>query len=561
MNQNMPPTEFNEEFIISSDEEAQVEHAPDTPPPKRGKKKHKGKKHKRRKKKYTKWIGDDIQYYSSQTSHDRDPPFDVYGQSIPKQMCLSYSSPGIVFGLTGEYGYEQYVGMLQDAEGNIVVVGSNSSGKSSGIAKPTLFTWDGVLVATDIKGELSEFYKKLNDIGIKKRPYIIFDPMQPNGYCYDPFDFVSKDSAENTMSNIEEIAYALIPESVDSKDRFWIESERAILSAALFYFYKVGLSFAEAIFKILSLTVTELCEMLMTSSYDEVKLYLGEIAKMKPETMALFDREIRNKLKVFATDPHISKAFDGRSGEENCFSWSNLEKYNIFICVPEWKIEQWSGVINLLYTQLIRHLERRPDKYNPEGANNLQTLLLMDEFARFDKLNMITNAMSTLRSKNVNICLILQSLAQLDKKYGKSDRSIIMDNAQYKIVLRVGDVDTQKYFSDLIGTTVKTHHSISENYDDCMDISGYTNHTSETREPVIYPHDLAYLNDVLLFSPYGFNRVYKVQPKNMGNVLQQLTDTRVNALDKKNSKEHFVIKVEALPYIPDDAILGKAVAI
>lgn len=332
------------------------------------------------------------------------------GQRIPEQMCLSPPCSGMFFGLMAEYGYEQYVGMPQDAEGNIVVVGSSSSGKSSGIAKPTLLTWDGALVATDIKGELSELYKKLIDFGIQKRPYIIFAPMQPNGYCYDPFDFVSKDSTENTMSNIEEITYAIIPETVDSKEPFWIESEQTIISAALFYFFKVGLSFYEAILKILSLTVTELCKLLLESSCDEAKFYLGEIAKMKPETMASFDREIRNKLKVFGTDPHISKAFGGRNEGEKCFSWSDLEKYNIFICVPEGKIEQWSGVINLLYTQLIRHLERRPEKYSPEGANNLQTLLLMDEFARSDKLNTITNAMSTLRSKNVNICLILQSL-------------------------------------------------------------------------------------------------------------------------------------------------------
>ena len=75
-----------------------------------------------------------------------------------------------------------------------------------------------------------------------------------------------------------------------------------------------------------------------------------------------------------------------------------------------------------MYTQLIRYLERRPDKYSPEGADNIQALLLMDEFARFGKLPLIADAVSTLRNRNVNICIVIQSLAQLDKIYGRDDR-------------------------------------------------------------------------------------------------------------------------------------------
>ncbi len=45
----------------------------------------------------------------------------------------------------------------------------------------------------------------------------------------------------------------------------------------------------------------------------------------------------------------------------------------------------------------MRHLERRPEIYSVERTTNVQTLLLMDEFARFGKLEMITAAMATLQ--------------------------------------------------------------------------------------------------------------------------------------------------------------------
>lgn len=107
-----------------------------------------------------------------------------------------------------------------------------------------------------------------------------------------------------------------------------------------------------------------------------------------------------------------------------------------------------------MYTQLIRHLERRPDKYSEIGEKNAPILLLMDEFARFGKLNAITDALATLRSKNVNIFLFIQSMAQLDKIYGEYDRRTFFDCCSYKIILRINDAESQQYISNLIGTHI-----------------------------------------------------------------------------------------------------------
>ena len=54
--------------------------------------------------------------------------------------------------------------------------------------------------------------------------------------------------------------------------------------------------------------------------------------------------------------------------------------------IPESKIDAWGGAINVMYSQLIRYLERRPDRHSHEGKEMTQILLLMDEFARFGKL-------------------------------------------------------------------------------------------------------------------------------------------------------------------------------
>ena len=448
------------------------------------------KKNDKKKKKYNVWLDDDnyrpsrdgpidteIAHLSQsqEMMEDRPPPLMI----LPKR-----DSPSFFLGLPSGPGRDNYVGIPQGTEENIMVVGGNGSGKSAGVAKPTLRTWRGAICATDIKGELSKFYEDLYQEGLVTRPYIVFDPTQADGPSFDPFGWLLRDSEDNLLSNINEIVTAIIPALPNDKELFWTETEQGILSAALLHYFKLGLSFSETVCAILSSTISELCAELVQSQDIFMQIILGDIGSSKPETRACFDRGLRNKLMLFATDRYISH-------------------------IPADRIEQWSGAINLMYTQLIRHLERRPDMHAPEGQHNIQTLLLMDEFARFGKLEMITDAMATLRSKNVNICLMIQSVAQLDKIYGEDDRKIIFDNCKFQAILRANDADTQKYLCELIGTRLTIQRGVSEQEDEDGDTIGYSRQFSEIRDWTVQPHELATLNDVLLLTPYGFCRAEK----------------------------------------------------
>lgn len=524
-------------------------------------------------KKYRRWLGDDS--YDASRVEDPNPVYDHIEQltqvqdteGIPQELILgSVNGQGVVFGVKHGSYKDFIIGMPQGEEGNIAVIGGNGSGKSASIAEPTLRTWRKAMCATDIKGELSKFYAKLYRQGLVTRPFIIFDPLQVDGIGYDPFYWVEEDKDENRIKNIWEITLAIMPNMHTGTDPFWRDSEQAILAAALLYYFELGLSFSQAIIMIMSSSVTSLYKKLGAEENAKIKAILGEGVDMKPETLASIDRGFRNKLMLFAIDPYIVHALRGKRERASCFTWDDLDHYNIFLHIPEDRIEQWSGAVNLMYTQLIRHLERRPDKYSSGGTDNIQTLLLMDEFARFGKLEMITNAMSTLRSKSVNICLILQSMAQLDKIYGEYDRRIILDNCQFQVILRANDAETQNYLSNLIGTRQSTQQSFSESFDEFGNNVGCGRQISEAREPIIYPHELATLKDVLLLTPYGFCRVEKYRTYSnaqekmslaASNIIQATyvslpeSETFIRAISAESDfdKENRVIvtKVKALP--------------
>ncbi|MBD5472846.1 MAG: type IV secretory system conjugative DNA transfer family protein [Lachnospiraceae bacterium] len=468
------------------------------------------------KKKYNYWIGDSKyragKYdYSEYQVAKQELKAAQNNNCIPLPLSLSRSHDrGFCFGLNSNSDPTQYVGFSQGTEGNILIAGGNGSGKSTGIIKPTLATWSGAICATDIKGELCDYYAKLYARGIAKRPYIIFNPFKYST-SYDPFYCLRQDEDGNLTNRIWEIVRANIPDIPNDNQPFWSESEQGILAAAIHYYYKLGLNFSDTLIAIVSTSTTDLIKKIKQNNEDISKMYLGEMLEMKSETLANFDRGIRNKLMLFAADPYINNAFRVTQNETDYFTWQDLDKYNIFIQIPEEQIEQWSGAINLMYTQLIRHLERRPDKYSFEGVNNIPTLLLMDEFARFGKLPLMTDAISTLRSRNVNICIVIQSLAQLDKIYGENDRRIILDNCQFQAILHANDAETQQYFSSLIGTQKGIQESFGESWDDELNDVRYNRQISETLEYRIPPHEFSSLNDVLLLSPFGFCRINKIQ--------------------------------------------------
>lgn len=417
------------------------------------------------------------------------------------------NQPGVFFGRAPNT--DDYIGMPEGSDGNLIIIGGNGSGKSRGIAMQTLKTWNSAIVATDIKGELSAQYAQFWRSEEVVRPYLVFDPTRADGPSYDPFWWLQNNSEINEIENVWDIARAIMPLSPEDKQPFWVETEQALFAAALLECFHRGLSFSECICLIVSQPVSSLSAMLMQSADAQVKMMLGQVASMKDEALACIDRGFRNRLMLFATDAQISHALRGERETANCFSWDDLREKQIFICIPTDKLDQWSGVVNLMYAQLFRYLERRPEQHTLAAAGHPQLLVLMDEFARFGKINGITAALSTLRSKKVNLALFVQSIAQIDRFYGAEERRIILDNCQWKGILRANDPETQEFLSRCIGTSIYRKHSIGKQMDRDLKKTGYTMQISETRDHIIAPHELSTLNEVLLLTPDGFFRIEK----------------------------------------------------
>lgn len=76
--------------------------------------------------------------------------------------------------------------------------------------------------------------------------------------------------------------------------------------------------------------------------------------------------------------------------------------------LPESKLKVYQPCLALIVAQFTRYLTQRPERAQ------LNLLLALDEFPRLGYLPAFADAISTLRSRNVSVMILLQSLAQLD---------------------------------------------------------------------------------------------------------------------------------------------------
>ena len=413
---------------------------------------------------------------------------EVRNQSVP--------SRGFVFG-RGTDGYFAIKPETQD--GHIMVVGGVGTGKSTCIVMPTLRVWQARVFAIDIKGELSNYAKKYR-FNIK-----VFSPQDRNAYGYDPYAFLK--GCNNIAQEMRAIVQCLIPLTPEIKDPFWIESAQDFLTGAMLYYYDLGHSFVDTLMQIQLSGAENLIEAIFNSDNNKARLYISSFVNMAEKTLSSVFATVSRAITPLVTDDDVVSALS----RSNTIEPVDLEYgYDVFLNVPEHLLRQWKNLLGLMVNQFLMFFERRNESHDMPPI-----LFLLDEFPRLGKIPFIMDGLATLRSKKVSICLILQSLAQLDVIYGKDERRIISDTCAYKAILSATDPDTQDYFSKLVGTYEKRKQTTTSAFINPM---GNSKSITTEEKPIIKPADFATLRDVVLLHPFekGFTRVEKVPWWGMG---------------------------------------------
>lgn len=102
-------------------------------------------------------------------------------------------------------------------------------------------------------------------------------------------------------------------------------------------------------------------------------------------------------------------------------------KSAIFLVMPE-EFNTRYFLISLIVQQLYREILSVADEHG--GKLPTRVMMYLDEFGTIPKIDSAEMMFSASRSRRVSMVPIIQSLAQLEKNYGKEGAAIILDNCQ-----------------------------------------------------------------------------------------------------------------------------------
>ena len=124
------------------------------------------------------------------------------------------------------------------------------------------------------------------------------------------------------------------------------------------------------------------------------------------------------------------------------------KKVALFALIPD-NDTSFNFLVSILYTQLFQQLFFLADnKYG--GSLPMHVHFVMDEFANVSLPDDFEKILSTMRSRNVSVSIILQNLAQLKALFEKQWESIV-GNCDELLYLGGNEQSTHKYISELLG--------------------------------------------------------------------------------------------------------------
>ena len=126
------------------------------------------------------------------------------------------------------------------------------------------------------------------------------------------------------------------------------------------------------------------------------------------------------------------------------FNRFRKEKTALYLIVPANQQGYYQFLIDVLYTRLFAVLMQRL----PQG-NDLSVFCFLDEFGS-SYINDFQALINNIRKYRVSLSIVLQSISQLDSKYGKNAEAIKGGIGSY-LILSGADYSTAKEISDIIG--------------------------------------------------------------------------------------------------------------
>lgn len=309
--------------------------------------------------------------------------------------------------------------------------------KKGGRIEPISSFW------ADIKPELARKSVKIRG---NKRVKVM-NPLDRSTYGWDVYYRLKPDSTDDEIiAELDTVCKALIDCGKAEKNAFFYNSAQNIAKAILFYTYKTGYSFIDGIDYLtndsLNAVVTKTLEKVADKlEFQSVKTLLSPYADKEGEAMEGIELSLRESLPIFRTQAaHFFLGTNPRKA-----SPMDLEKkgMTLFFSLPERSLDEYRCIYRLITSQIMSHCSARKE-------DSHMIALVIDEAARLG-IDW-TDFMACSRSRQISVCLAMQSWSQAVDKLGMEKSKTLLELCRIVEILSCTDPEMARMLSDWAGT-------------------------------------------------------------------------------------------------------------
>jgi type IV secretion system protein VirD4 len=406
------------------------------------------------------------------------------------------NGPDVILGAVANTQRNDLNFLYHSGDGHILTVAPPGSGKTAGLVIPTLLVYRGSLVVTDPKGTLTAMTARHRQEHLGHR-IVVLNPWRAEMTAalgkdlgdtgFNPLSILRDDASLH--DNAKLIGNMLIPDRPDERDPYWNQAARSILIGCLVLMVKDPAC---------SVTLPALASMVRDTPegwhdiagamVDHGGLLTDYAAEILTPLKA--DRQwsgVHGKI-LAATDLYRAGDPLGEHVARNEFDPGALkrEAVTVYIVVPSNRRDANKNWLSLVMALIAEAVGR------PGPARNV--LLLAEEFANLGYMPTIARAMAEYREAGLKVWLIVQTLKQLARIYGREGMDEISHLCETKQFFSVDDWETARVLSNALGQFTIHVQSESAGRSTAPNTFAPTisqnQSTQETGVPLMRPDDL-----------------------------------------------------------------------
>ncbi len=340
---------------------------------------------------------------------------------------------------------------------NVLVCGGSGSGKTRFYAKPNLLQANSSFVVLDPKGELLRDTGKL----LQKNGYVIkvIDLVNMDrSHCYNPFVYLRTDNDIQRL--VTNLFKNTTPKGSQNKDPFWDQAAMMLLLALVFYLFYEAPPEEQNFPMVMDMIRAGDVKEENDDYLSPLDLLFDRLEKRNPEHVALkYYRSYRSgsgktlkSIQITLLSRLEKFNLESLAGitqtDEMELSLLGEEKRAIFAVIPD-NDSSFNFIVGMLYTHLFQQLYHPADIIH-HGRLPIHVHFVMDEFANVALPDEFDKLLSTMRSREISVSIIIQNMAQLKALYEKQWESIT-GNCDEFLYLGGNEQSTHEYVSKLLG--------------------------------------------------------------------------------------------------------------